>query len=825
MDRSSFNDGIEIESSQLQQTELSKAFHIQQRTIDTTNSGRVSGLTVSLGSPTSRLSVSGGRGYTPRGDLVELGDAGSSNMALSDYTLGVENYIVLCYREVPGAPQEHETSGTAQDTIVTRSSECKIITKAEYDALPTSEDSSDLENNLTEADLDADAQDRMVVLARVFGKGHTASTPNVFVSGDFTNGNIIQQDFYETVLSAVLEADSVITGVNIVSLSSTASEGTGTLQLRGSLGAWTLVWHSPDSEGNSAIGTILNAAAFGSDSEPQQITIVAEADADTVASTIVVEVFTDLLPSSGLPIDTEVTITRLYEAVSEPFSTKDVLHRSRTGTYIPTAENPHGLGFADLEQSVAVIGKPMVLGTDFLGTETAALQARLTTPLSTAVGVDYTLLWQMTGGTSVVRFYLDSVGALVVTSNAQWSGTQWVKDINSGSNYASKLVWGVNGFAVYINAVMTTPFADAAFQLKVLSGGAFGGSPEAALLTLGSSFVSSSADYLRARLRTYHNGADRTLLWDALNSSSGAGKVPTRIYSYTGGIEIAQNALWGGATWTQDQALNTSQKVVINVGGISVLTKDAGAGAWDDSSWDDLITSLTPGGDLTILDDMHVGQTVFGGTQAQTFASDENLVPRFSARFPITATPTGERWLIHEAVNTTTGFGWREYAFASNSTFRTEKAFGCVWNGTAWEDDGSGAGHAYVWRVGNGPTHKVSKASPSGTWSDTSGWDYCDRAFGKVTVVATTESLTGFNATVSYGLNTQLVVAFDIPLETANYAITFSNGATSALLGPYYTSQTQAGFTIMATVAASGAAVDFNALGDAEFGFVALSEA
>jgi hypothetical protein len=72
------------------------------------------------------------------------------------------------------------------------------------------------------------------------------------------------------------------------------------------------------------------------------------------------------------------------------------------------------------------------LGANLLDTEAKALLSRLTTPVSTAAGVEFTLMWSAAGaGLPTARMYVNSTtGAQLITCNASYTGTTWIKDIN-----------------------------------------------------------------------------------------------------------------------------------------------------------------------------------------------------------------------------------------------------------------------------------------------------------------------------------------------------------------------------------------------------------
>lgn len=99
-----------------------------------------------------------------------------------------------------------------------------------------------------------------------------------------------------------------------------------------------------------------------------------------------------------------------------------------------------------------------------------------------------------------------------------------------------------------------------------------------------------------AAITTTASPTARKLLW-----SMTAGAVTARLYYSNGGFEIAINALWGGSTWTQQNAAAQSIALRVEASSWYVYRKDVAASAWNDSSWDATLfeqTAMT--GDVSV---------------------------------------------------------------------------------------------------------------------------------------------------------------------------------------------------------------------------------
>lgn len=703
MDRSLYPEGVEVHQTALQSTEDSKTFHIQRRSVDTTRTGRASGFGLTIGTPTSRFNVGAGTGYTSRADFVE--NAGSANVALADYTLGVENLIVVVYRENLGSPAAHEDGGATRNTIASRSSELKVITRTEFTDMPASA-SGDLATNLRTADLTTDAQDRVVVLASVLGKGFSLGVPVGYIAGDFTNGNIVQQALFGPILTAALPAVPLITGLNIRSVAASTPVGVGSLVLTVTNPTTkAITWQAPGD---------------GSPGASQPIDLSQNLDTYTLLSsttsrTLTVEIVPVLLPTANGTYTDAVAVSSFYDDTAGSFSGRDELHRSKLGSYVPTQVDGHGMGYPDFAQQVAVIPRPILAGTGALSTLAQALLARITTPRSTVGGVARTLMWELTGGSYTIRFYKTSSDALEIVSNAAYDGTNWVRDSTSAGVLSTRLSLGSNGISEFVYDGGSSPFSDGAWK-QVLQSDQFNvTTPRQGLLKLGQGFM-SGADLTNPRVEARFNG--RTLLWESTNFSGGAVS-GTRFYANAGVFELVINALWGGATWTQDNPAARSMRITFDENA-SIFSnfQSPGAGPWNDTGWADYpdlrILASAETGDIIHAGNLIAGQRITGGNLAHTNATQ--------ARFSATIDPSGspKRFLIQE-VAVSGGAFWRKYVtFPAGSPYaHTEETFNCRWTGTQWDYDSVGFGDAVLYRFGYPYTLALAKTGGGHPWADT----------------------------------------------------------------------------------------------------------
>lgn len=712
-------DGVTVTEAAIRAQELDTRMQVQQRLIDTSRPGRRTGGVVTIGTPTSRFNVSACRAYNARGDMII--HEGSSNVALADYSTGAVNYVVVCYRESAGTPEAHESSGTSENVLATRSSELKVITQTEYDAMSASEDSGDLEINLQEADVALDAQDRLVILAVILGKGYSGGSPVGYISGDFTNGNIVQQAALPSVKTAAQPATPNITGVNLAAITDNHNLGEGTLTFNFvSSSDMRLSWAAPDADGLPETAGAEQAIDLTADVD------TIELPSSTTSFVLTVEVVPTLLPITD-QTDT-ITIAELYEDDGPIFSASDALHRSKLGSYVPTQDNSHGEGFSDFAQQIAVLPQTTIIGSDFLDTEARALLARITTPGSTEGTVDRTHLWHIPNGEYDIRCYKARGGsgdALEIVTNARWDGTQWVRD-NTGAGFlSSRLAFSSTGVSqdTYTG---TSPFANSAWTQSWASD-AFNISNQS-MLRLGEGFL-LAANLTSPRLKARSSGTTRTFIADI--SSTSASQAGTRLYAYGGGFEITMNALWDGtANWSKDADSLEALKFVIEPTGVKIHHRSTASGTWTESTWAlagfDYDASAS---ELTLRGRFTAGERVEGGAQNTSAYS----TPRFYSSVTVT---TDTRHLIQQTL-TSAGYSWRKYIvdYAGVAPFfGTEETINAFWNGTEWDSDIASHPSTLIRQTDDQTIH-YRKAATSGTWAD-GAWTASDWSLGQNTALS-----------------------------------------------------------------------------------------
>jgi len=309
MDRSLYPEGVEVHQSDLKHTEDTRSFHILQRHIDNTFPGVVAGLSVTpnTGNP-ALLDVEAGYGYTSDGELAEL-ESGITAVSLANSSVGVENLVVLVYTESYDRPQPHETSGDSFPTEANRSVRLRVFTRAQYDALPESDDN-----------FDNDARNRTLIAASVIAQGSGVSIPSSAIQLPPIFGSAIN----------IANLTNNVTGVTISSAEAGTANGNGTLVFNFNDG--TLTWTAPDDTTGNPVN-VLDGGFFELESFPSN-------------KTLTVFVSSAILPVSN-QTDT-IQVQNLYYEDAPRHSSNDIHHRSLVGSGVPTPNNPHGLTLSDL---------------------------------------------------------------------------------------------------------------------------------------------------------------------------------------------------------------------------------------------------------------------------------------------------------------------------------------------------------------------------------------------------------------------------------------------------------------------------------------------
>lgn len=589
MDRSLYPSNVEVRQQALENTETTKAFHIKRRWLDAGVQGVATGLGVTVNaSNTSLIDVAAGTGYVPTNEYAEL-TASTTGLALSNYTLGTDNYVCVVYGELPSRPEAPATGGTARDTQAGRTVRVRVYTLTELSALPA-----------TSADYTLDAQDRVLVCGIVTAQGAGVA---------LTVANIASPVAAQTELLSIVQP-STITGVIVTSISAATLQSRETpltnplARITYASGVTppstaTLAYRSP---GDSAVGATVSVAASGS------YTLISNNAVDS----IVVSVVAEMLPLNvSTTINEDLSITDVYYSAAPRYSARDQQHRQGLGTGVPNARNVHGLRVTDLDDRIIEAREGVLLGTGLVSNDNQALTPRITTRLVATFGGGRTMLWDMpiTGSVRHVRMYVSSSRAVEFTVNARWNGTGWAKD--DGAALASRFVVTDTGFTNYLRtAGSAAVWNDGAWTANPFYS-TYGGTDEQGQVlintqaVLGANLLGSLA--ARSTARTVVNyassggGGDlRTLLWQsALNTVPGSSTI--RIYrcvapltsAATDVIEVVTNATWNNGTnqWQKDVGALQASKLEFGKTVIYCLqrlaasganfTDAVGAGGWD----------------------------------------------------------------------------------------------------------------------------------------------------------------------------------------------------------------------------------------------------
>ncbi len=313
MDRSLFPQGVVVDQPDLERTEATKSFHILQRHLDNAIMGALTIgdiVTANIGDATL-IDIAAFTGYAPNGEFVES-TVVITGQQLSDYTNDIINLIVGMYTETNSDLKPHETDGTSKATSATRSIRIRVFTQAEFNALPA-----------TDSNLNNDAQDRALVVARVTAQG---------VGINLVPQNIEQVSIFGSALSAVNTTNN-ITGVSIIAIDRTTITGIGELAFDFvSPTEQNITWKAP---GDGTPGPAQNISISGA--------FILTSSGD---NTLTIQVSAGATPGSD--VNDNITITNIYSQNVPRHTSEDLQHRSLIGSGTPTTTNPHGLTTEDL---------------------------------------------------------------------------------------------------------------------------------------------------------------------------------------------------------------------------------------------------------------------------------------------------------------------------------------------------------------------------------------------------------------------------------------------------------------------------------------------
>ena len=319
MDRSLYPEGVVVDQVDLANTEETRSFNILQRFEDTAIFGLVSGsVTINIGNATL-VDVNAFSGYAPNGELV-ASTSSYIGRSLANYTLGAINYVLAVYTETNDDLKPHETNGNSYATHANRSVRVRVLSTAEYNALPD-----------TDANLNNDAKDRALIIAKVTARGATIA---------LTISDIENATSFNNAISAIKDTNN-ITGVAIQNIDRTTIPGVGTLQFTIVATVPYLQWKSPDPL--DSYGSTVNIGTSG------LFTLTS-----ALSKGITVLVVAPSLPGIT-PLTDNVTLTNIYAQDVNRFSSEDTQHRSFLGTGVPTSTNPHGLTIEDLGVSSGIV--------------------------------------------------------------------------------------------------------------------------------------------------------------------------------------------------------------------------------------------------------------------------------------------------------------------------------------------------------------------------------------------------------------------------------------------------------------------------------------
>lgn len=871
MDRTIWNDGVEVTQAQLVHEHESVAENILQRWVDGHSMGVASGLTVTVNGANALLvDIAAGHGYAPGGDWVEL-TSPLTGIGLTSYVLGTVNYICLVYTEVASRPEAHEVDGTVRNTQAARSVRARVMTLEELNALlPTS------------SDLSLDARDRTLVVASVVAQG-----PGVLLLP-----NVITNALMPSRVLSIVQP-SVMTGVEFLSL----SEGTPTTAERVAAGdasttvarasvqmtfsggtTVSLAYRAPGETPYASFGTAQNVTAGGTFTLPSV----------GGARSAVVRVFSAALPKPDASIGTiteDVDVTEVYAQPIALTGARDEQHRHADGSVIPSETNPHGLKVSDLS------AVQQVLSTFFTGTGLGATRGQTMTPhLFTSQSANpssgtrrLTLVWEMETRASprqCVRLYLVGVNGppaewgLYFTVNARWIDAAtfiepelWVKDdntqpasrlslLNSKIEYVGRSNSGVSAFSVpdaWFDTLATNGWDHPILQGETFYGAGAGVVNFLKRVQLGTLLLSNSTEALTPRLQAAQVSTTTICSHTLLFEFNLTGPQFIRVYlDNFGALVFTVNAYVtapivtgsSNATWTYDDSTVRASKFYFSNFQCSFQVKNAGGTTWADNAWDapvwlssgngqyhktyghiEVDNYATVAGYITSGDYIEAADYIkaFGQMHAGEGITDPHY-PRYVARIGT----TNQRFLVHESnTSISGGFRYRVYVGPVGVNFYREETFNCYWNGAQWVADNPVGGSAVVYRFTENGLIVYKKTGPGASWAD-SAWDSADRASGVVRLDAGVPTVLGAQnvASAAYsGLN--VVVNLTVPMRNATaYPITVTPNSYILALGGTVSadvnSASQFEITAINVYAGSLTAIDLSTVGSSGYLFFSV---
>lgn len=591
MDRTIWNDGVEVTQTQLAGEHTALVSNILQRWKDGATMGVITGLAVSVnGTNNVLVDLAAGRGYCPTGDLVELLTP-VTGITLSNYGAGIDNYVCLIYTETSSKPEAHETDGSTRNTKAARAVRVKVFTLTELNALVS-----------TFADLSVDARDRVLVCGIVNANGLAiAITPS-----DITLPPT--QPRYLTI-----QQPSTLTGVTIKDidpLTPTTADRIAAGDIGNSLaslqidtnatppGTLNIKYKAP---GDTTYGASVPIGGGGS-----PFTLVSSG-----GRTLVIGVAIPLLtPLPLLTIAETLTVAELYANPVQIGGARDEPHRRDRGSAMPTAVNPHGALVKDLANQHEVPWG-LFLGTGLSSTLAQALTPRLLTPQAPISFADRTYLWEIALDNQTgrkIRLWVNKFRTFEVTVNAWFNGLTWQKD--DVAQTASKFSMFDSGIAHFSTRTGVNLWGDGSWDTNpmFLAGvaGVAGIMNMNTRMNLGQLLLGSLAGRDEPRIyNEYDNpgggGILRTLVFEQRRSGGVVDERLIRIYRANSVLSIPRNdvlemtfnARWdtAGNQWVKDAGGISAAKVEFHkdfilflqrlAGSASPFTDVQGGAGWD----------------------------------------------------------------------------------------------------------------------------------------------------------------------------------------------------------------------------------------------------
>lgn len=452
MDRSNIPTKVEVRRGDLTNIESTKSFHILKRTVDFSQPGIVSGLTLqATAGSTTRIDLLAGYGYAPNGELVELATP-LEGQPVGTLTVGEPSLVGLMYRETETKPGAAETDGVARPRRVVRSSEFKVFTASQWQALPASFDS----------DLTADARDRFLIcgvvsLPTLASDPLSITVPPTFglvktiVQPSNLTGVVITQMTPATANSDPFPFPGVADPAHLV-----FQPSTGLLAYAAPFDGVDLLQASPFN--GAGVGVPVNVSGGGTFNINSANGLVG----------LIVTVDQYLLPSTtaGASVTDDLAVTTLYTQTADRGSAKDDLHRHKTGSKIPTARDPHGLRFSDIATLLEELVGTLKIGTGYVTTLAQAEVPKIVIPANPLIdqatgSLRYQDLFETPGSSHSfgaalapmrIRIYRSGTDSLCILLNA--------KVLNQGTN-ATFVRAAANGDNVDAQSAMIelSPFA------------------------------------------------------------------------------------------------------------------------------------------------------------------------------------------------------------------------------------------------------------------------------------------------------------------------------------------------------------------------------